>query len=229
MTQSMPADPFSDPASGGTSPHPRNLIGRTVVLVPKSIDENSSFEGASRPKITADVIVIDGGPVTYGESLDPTSPRPATERRETPAMWTSAWINSESIVNALRPQVGRGIVVGRIERGTQGRRPPILRAIDQNDPGRAAAREIWFQVQSGTFVNPEPTPLAGGAPIGGFGLRQQTSTPVPAQQYGVITPQAVRQAQTGPQRPAHVPQEAWDKLTPDVQRMVSDATVKPAF
>jgi hypothetical protein len=204
--QANGADPFTDTATGVKVPKPRHLANRTVIYVPRSIDETAMYKNASRPSVVADLIVCDGGPVRYGDDEDKHTP--ATHESATPAMWRGIQIANTAIVGALRPIVGQGIRVGVIVMGTSAF---LLENLDTADPRRAAAAQLWFAIQSGSFVNPAPVELAQPGLAGGV-VAQAQSYAQPVQAAAAPAP-----AGSIPPPPAGWDPGAWLGLT-DAQR-----------
>jgi hypothetical protein len=163
------ADPFSDPSGGGAAgPHLRNLDGCTVIVKPNRVDESAQFKGQSRPTAYYDMVVVDGGTRTFGENLDTGSP--ATHRFTAPAYFRNVMGGSVAVVDICRNNPG-GLVVGVVQRGTQGNRPWLVTKthVDVNgndrpdgDARRAAARDLWFRIQSGEVGVTTPELLAPG-------------------------------------------------------------------
>ena len=167
------ADPFNDPSGGGAAgPHLRNLDGCTVIVKPNRVDESAQFKGQSRPTAYYDLVVVDGGTRTFGENLDTGSP--ATHRFTAPAYFRNVMGGSVAVVDICRNNPG-GLVVGVVQRGTQGNRPWLVTKthVDVNgndrpdgDARRARAREQWWRVESGELkvTVPELLAPAPGAP-----------------------------------------------------------------
>lgn len=197
-----PAAPreLGDPSGGGGGqggPQPRHLVGRTVIIEPLSINDANEFGGQKRPTLTCNLIVVNGGPVQYGDNKQ--TGQPCTMASQTPARFERVFWNSGPIVESCRPVLPfggnpGGIVAGVIEigtKGTKGNQPYLITKFDKDRDGkdrpnaaqlRAEANAVWQAVESGTFVNPVPTPLApqAGAAYGG--------QPVPQLQYAQPTP-----------------------------------------
>jgi hypothetical protein len=180
--QAAPAAPpslgFQDPSRGvgGSSPAVRHLINRTVVMVPKRVDQSSKYDGQVRPTAYVDLYVIDGGPLTFGDSEDRVNPRPPTHTVETPAFFPNAMIGNQAIVSEIESKIdpsGRptGISVGVVVK-PEGKRyyalTPCATDEKRNDrpdgaQRRAAAESVYMRHQSGDWTPPVPVPL-GQAP-----------------------------------------------------------------
>lgn len=220
------ADPFADPRNfAGLAPKIRDLQGRTVIMVPTRIDE-TSLDPSNKPRPTAyfDLVVCDGGPIEFGS--DQQKGTPNTHRCDTPAYFRNTMAGNSNIVNALRDQVGRGIVLGTVIRSDVGMKPFNLVKVD--DPAkRQQAQNIWFAIQSGQFTSPAPVPLFSGAaqmyapPIQPAGYQWPAGYTGPAQPQA---PAPASQAPAGP--PAGWPAEVWAGLS-DEQRAQVLASLPP--
>lgn len=220
---SLPSGDFQDPRAGGgeLSPKIRHMVGRTVIIEPLRIDENAKGmaqpgkEAEMRPCLYAHVTIVPGGLDKNGQPLGPIEfgdewaggrqKHGNTHQVPAPYRCTNQMINNTWIVNACRdalPPLGNGLMLGVIERGTQGNEPYLLTKVDQFVDGsdrpdgaqrRAAAWQLWQAIKAGQFANPVPTPLA---PTPGSAYAQQSYQQAPGYpqaQYG------------GPVQPGYVP------------------------
>jgi len=202
-------DPFAPvPAAfAGGLPGARHLEGRVVIIKPVRVDETTlGFDKKTpAPTLIADIIVVDGGPLVYGDQVDNSGRqlKPATHRVDTPAMFRG-WMDSHSyIVGPCRDMLraGQPVTVGIIERGSQGNRPYFLTEthtdVDRKprtDPSFAQRRQnaidLFNAFQTGQWqppapveLNPQPTQQAQPANTWGAPLTQS------AQQFGVVAAQ----------------------------------------
>jgi hypothetical protein len=234
--QQLPANPsptppaaapelgFQDPSrSAGLSPAARHLVGRTVVLVPKRVDETAKgLDGNSRPTAFFDLYVIDGGPLVFGDSEDRANPRPPTHSIDTPCYFPDVMMGNSGIVGEIRSKIGAdgrptGLSVGVLERGTKGNKPYLMTRCEKTIEGqdrpdgatrRAEAQGIYFAHRDGSWTPPKPVPLAQQQPPAGqgvvsYGQPQQPGSGQVATQY---TPQQGYPAGYG-QMPPQVPQQ----------------------
>jgi hypothetical protein len=185
--QVMPniVEPGSGRGEGEWTPRDRNLIGRAVLIIPTSIDENNSYGGNVRPQVTADVIVVNLdengqplGPITYGENLsrNPSEQRPPCFSVDAPVIsWRGMWVNSAAIVPTLRDVLAqRGVTLGRI---VQGEKTTLLNRLADNDPARQMLTDAWANRDA---LKAQPVEINGGPP-------KKVEQPAPAQpgsQYG---------------------------------------------
>jgi hypothetical protein len=171
-------DPFASiPVTGGGGlPGARHLEGRVVIIRPVRVDETTlAFNKKdSAPTVIADIIVVDGGDLVYGDQVNNSGQqlKPPTHRVSTPAMFTG-WMDSHAyIVNPCRDMLraGQPVTVGIIERGTQGNKPYFLTEthtdVDRKprtDPSYAQRRQnaidLWNAFQTGQWSPPTPVEL----------------------------------------------------------------------
>jgi hypothetical protein len=160
---------FSDPSAvGGDRPAVRDFVGRVVVIKPTRYEQNIPNQkepGKFQDRITADVYVLDGGPMEFGGN--PTRGKPNTLTVATPYLVKDMYISNTNVVKAVRDEVGRGVVLGRVTRGKASdpmhNDPFNLVTLDPSDPARAMAGAGYQQVLNRVFVNPEPQKI-GAAP-----------------------------------------------------------------
>jgi hypothetical protein len=171
-------DPFASiPVTGGGGlPGARRLEGRVVIIRPVRVDETTlAFNKKdSAPTVIADIIVVDGGDLVYGDLVNNSGQqlKPPTHRVSTPAMFTG-WMDSHAhIVNPCRDMLraGQPVTVGIIERGTQGNKPYFLTETHtdvnrkpRTDPSYAQRRQnaidLWNAFQTGQWAPPTPVEL----------------------------------------------------------------------
>lgn len=242
---------FVDPDRvGATRPAIRDMIGRVVVIRPTRLErdvQNPTEPGKTQDRITADVLVLDGGPMEFGGNL--ARHKPLTMTVPTPFLVKAMYISNTNIVKAVEEQVGRGVVLGRITVGVASnpqQNPPFnLIKVDQSDPKYAAAVQVYTEVVNNTFVNPEPTRI-GAAPssvtVNGTpatyvpaGATIQTPTPPTAAAAPAVDPQAAflawqaeqaaksAPAETIPAAPSGWPEETWRGLTDEQRSKVLDS------
>lgn len=154
--------------SGQAQPAVRHLVGRTIALVPISYDPNAQFEGASRPSARADLYVIDGGPLVYGDNMRDGTP--ATHRIDTPCVFKGWTVSNINVVNEIRAGLDRrSMPVGVIYRSSFGQKPYNLGKIKELPDGggpRPDGEQRWQNLQtvfdglsSGQIPNPTPIEL----------------------------------------------------------------------
>lgn len=88
MPQTAERPTLASPAGGGEGLSPRNLIGRACLMIVRTYDANAQYGGNRRPTVTADVYVLDGGPLSYGDQQRP-AVTPPTMQVQTPAFFSN--------------------------------------------------------------------------------------------------------------------------------------------
>lgn len=222
---------FSDPSGGVANPTARHLLNRTIVIVPKRVDENAQYQGQPRPTAYFDLYVIDGPPLLYGDSEDRANPRPFTHTIETPAYFPDAQAGNVMFVNEVKSKLdpaGRptGMALGVVQQGTRGNKPFLLtrceKDVDGNErPGgeqrRDAAQKLVFAHRSGEWQPPRATPLA------------QAQVPaVPQVQYGQLAPQQTQGTYVPPNPYAQPQQFPGVQVTAQQSAPISAVPAPPA-
>ena len=224
MTQSQSLE-IGGPAAGGTNIGLRSLgEGRLVLFIPKREQTGKKYKSEeTQQQIVTDVVVLDGGPVRFGGKarIDGSMEEPDTMIVE-PGM--SGWfapgavIGSPSMLWHLRgalpdPMVGfpgRG-VVGRLYKDPQYNNSWKIKDPTAEDIARA---QRWLaESANGTFVNPQPRPIAGpqpqAAPVNyGYAPQQQPPAQAPYGPQGGYAAPVQPQAPAWPQQPSYAPQAA---------------------
>lgn len=144
------ADPTPPPAAGA-SPRIQDLgVGRLILIYPKKVEKvPSTFKGdppgTMKDRMTADLVVLDGAPFTYGGSE--LAGRAHDKQCTAPARFSNVWINQIALISACADvlaevQQGKpGMVLGRLDRGQpSGGQPPwILKKATDEDRAIAIA------------------------------------------------------------------------------------------
>lgn len=211
-------------SGGQASPKLRHLDGRTIVVLPHRVDEDAMDPEtkAKRPEAHFDLIVVDGGPLRYGDNVDDRKPeknRPNTHEIDTPCIFVNASDIGGSFVSCVRDALAAGEPgrAGVIERGNKGFRPYLITRcgehVDRSTRADGqqkydAAMRIFDLVwqdkhdRSGgpkRFVSPEPRSLVA-PPVA---PQQQVAYGAPAQQ-----------AYVQPNGAAYAPQQAYQPVAP---------------
>lgn len=159
-------NPFNAPAPvGGIRPRVADIAGRMVAFTPTALALNvpGVKPGELQDRITADVVVLDGGPLAFGGK--PEKGIPHTLIISAPCEFSGMYVSQTNLVGALRGSVNAGVVLGRIVQGTTskpGNNPPWnLAPIDPADPAYRMALDYWSARALGQIVKPEPQPIAG--------------------------------------------------------------------
>lgn len=213
---------FIDPRTGGEiGPSVEELAGRLVAFVPVSFDPNApnkyhvptdSNSSPTKPAVTADIVVLDGGQLYFGKALKASPPRPmpthvvaidATQRDQfgaptgpMGAEFQGRVFSGANIVMALRDSVGRGIVLGRVVQGVGkgGNNPPWnIAKLEPTDPGRQLAAAYFGGRAAGTVTPYTPVELnpapSANMPINPYGAQPQFAPPANMTPQGFMAPQ----------------------------------------
>jgi hypothetical protein len=228
---------FEDPAAaGGKRPRIADLMGRTVFVQPLKIERGlpGLDPGSTQDRITANVTVIDGGPLQFGGK--PEKHQPHTMTVSTPYTAEGVFISQTALINALSDALPSpkkphgGVVLGVVVQGAQPsdarKSPPwLLQTLDAADPRRAQAQAVLAAVIQGHFVNPEPIDIATGIAVSAPAHVQAAQAQVAAD-YGLM-----QQQQATPQMPAvvHAPGQAPNYTTAaGIQAAVQQSYAPPA-
>lgn len=208
-------------SGGAASPKMRHLVNRTIIVIPKRIDDSkinteqgSQNYGKPQPEAYFDLVVVDGGPLRYGDnqSRDPSKQRPNTHEIDTPCVFRGANDYGFGFVQAVREALDSGEAgrVGVVQQGTRGNFPYLItkcgvdvegNARPDGDARFAAAMELfgklWRDQHAAPnapreFVNPTPRSLVAPGPQAQAAPAVNYGQP-PAPQYAA--PQVPAQAQ----------------------------------
>lgn len=152
------ADPFSAPAPQlARGPRLREMYGRLLLLIPLGVETVpntlSKEAGATQERMTADVVILDGGPIDFGGKPEAMPPVAHTKRVETPHKTERMYVSSVGLVSQCREALAKrlsgqpGMVLGRLARGeAKGNQeaPYLLSA--PTDEDKALARQYLAQV-----------------------------------------------------------------------------------
>lgn len=161
---------FDDPAPiGAARPRVRDIVNRLVFVQPTVIErvpKMGSKTGEMEDRITANITVVDGGPLDFGGAPEKDVPVPHTHRVATPYTADGVFVNQVNMVTACRkslPSAARpqgGITLGVIAFGKQSDPtksvPIMLNKVEQTDPRYPLASALLQAIIAGSFVNPDP-------------------------------------------------------------------------
>jgi hypothetical protein len=152
------ADPFDAPApQQARGPRIRDLYGRLLLLVPRKLEENVPNRlqlGTTQDRLTADVIVLDGGPIAFGGRPENVPPVPHDKVAQVPHKTASQYISNRGLISQCREALAKraqgqpGMVLGRLTVGTakeEGQNAPYL-LTPPTDADKALARQYLAQV-----------------------------------------------------------------------------------
>lgn len=203
-----------DPVTGGEpGPSVSELAGRLVVLLPYRIDENAPNayarpgEPNTRPELTADVFVLDGGPLTFGAAPKASPPRlQPTHQVQVPAEFTQRKFGQPNIVDSCRAAIGRGVVIGIITQGVpkdpRNNPPWNLQKLADDDPRRQLVAQYLGAKSAGVAPVNKPVPLLPQ------GMPQPGQYAPQPQGYAPVMPQPMAAPVYAPPQPAQIPQQA---------------------
>lgn len=136
----MPSgDPFSGPApQAPRGPRLRDIYGRLVLVLPIKVEQNLPNRlqpGTFQDRMTADVIVLDGGPIAYGGKPEAFPSVPHDKTATVPHRTARQFISSVGLISQCRDALAKrlrgepGMVLGRLTTGKppeDGSNPPWL-------------------------------------------------------------------------------------------------------
>jgi hypothetical protein len=120
-------DPFGAPAPRADRPTMLCLPGRLLLVMPKRMEYNVPVKNpkpgmpAQQDRLTADVIVLDGGTLHYGGDPGARPPRPHTKTAEVPLRIEGMYISQKGLLSQTREAVDKlqsgqpgAMVLGRL-------------------------------------------------------------------------------------------------------------------
>lgn len=120
-------DPFAGPApQQPRGPRLRDLYNRLLLVIPHKVEEgipNRLQPGTTQDRMTADVIVLDGGPIAYGGQPEATPPVPHSKTASVPHKTDRMYISSAGLISQCRDALAKrragqpGMVLGRLAVG----------------------------------------------------------------------------------------------------------------
>jgi hypothetical protein len=134
-TTAAPADPYGgqDPFSGPAPQRPRgprlrDLYGRLLLIIPHKLDEGIPNRlgkpGDTQDRMTADVIVLDGGPIAYGGTPEKIPAVPHDKTASVPHKNSRMFLSQAGIISQCREALAKkltsgqpGMVLGRLAVG----------------------------------------------------------------------------------------------------------------
>jgi hypothetical protein len=119
------SDPFDAPApQEPKGPRIRDLYGRLLLIVPRKLEENipnTREAGKFQDRMTADVVVLDGGTLHFGGTPEKTPPTPHTKTVELPYKRPRMYISAVGVISQCRVALAKivtegkpGMVLGRL-------------------------------------------------------------------------------------------------------------------
>lgn len=126
------ADPFDAPAPrAARGPRIRDMYGRLLLVIPHKLEEGirSNFKDSDgnvqvQDRMTADVIVLDGGPIAYGGQPEKIGGAPHDKTAEVPLKNARQFISNAGLISQCRQALAKkvshgqpGMVLGRLQVG----------------------------------------------------------------------------------------------------------------
>jgi len=146
-------DPFSGPApQEARGPRLREMYGRLLLIIPHKLEEGIPNRldprGGTQDRMTADVVILDGGSVSYGGKPEATPPKPHTKVAGTPHKNSRMFISAVGMISQCREALAKkirsgqpGMVLGRLSVGeAKGDQNPPYMLTPPTDADKAVAR-----------------------------------------------------------------------------------------
>jgi hypothetical protein len=152
-------DPFSGPAPQSERPRVLDLFGRLLLIVPVKVEivKNtlSKEPGATQERMTADVVVLDGGQLSFGGNPEKLGGAPHTKVAPVPMKIDRLYMSQAGLVSQCRVALARrqsgqpgGMVLGRLSVGQAkeaGQNAPYL-LTEATEADKAIARQYLANV-----------------------------------------------------------------------------------
>jgi hypothetical protein len=151
-------DPFSAPAPQlARGPRLREMYGRLLLVLPHKVEtvpnKLSPVAGATQERMTADVIVLDGGQIQYGGKPEAVPPVPHDKTANVPHKTDRMFISAVGLISQCREALARrmagqpGMVLGRLARGeAKGNQEAPYLLTPPTDQDKQVARQYLAQV-----------------------------------------------------------------------------------
>ncbi|HEX8005208.1 MAG TPA: hypothetical protein VF482_02130 [Trebonia sp.] len=151
-------DPFSGPApQRPRGPRLREMYRRLILIIPGKLEtvpnRLSKTPGETQERMTADVIVLDGGPINYGGKPEAKIPVPHDKVANVPYVAKAMFISGVGLVSQCRDALDRrrqglpGMVLGRLTVGeASGDKEPPWLLEPPTDADKALARQYLSTV-----------------------------------------------------------------------------------
>lgn len=152
------ADPFDAPApQQARGPRVRDMYGRLLLVIPHKLEEgipNRLQPGTTQDRLTADVIVLDGGAIPYGGRPEATPPVPHSKTAPVPLKVDRMYVSQRGLISQCREALTKrlhgqpGMVLGRLTVGESkeaGQNAPYLLS-PPTDADKQVARQYLANV-----------------------------------------------------------------------------------
>ena len=124
--------PIAPPSESGSANMPRvsDLQGRLLLILPEKIEYGVQGKYGTQDRITATVVVLDGGPLQWGG----TQPGQQRQQGNIPHVIKGMWLPQSKLVGQLQPALqmrlsgGPGLSLGRLWKAGTGANDPYVLA-----------------------------------------------------------------------------------------------------
>jgi hypothetical protein len=128
-------DPFDNPAAQtAKGPRLRDMYGRLLIVIPRKLEtgvvsrnlpaDPVTGQPKTQDRLTADVIVLDGGTIHYGGKPEEQPPVAHDKAAEVPVKFSGMYISAVGLISQCREALAKtvsqgrpGMVIGRLLRG----------------------------------------------------------------------------------------------------------------
>ena len=152
-------DPFDAPApQRPRGPRLQEMYGRLLLIIPHRLEEGVPNRlgkaGDTQDRMTADVIVLDGGPISYGGKPEKLPPIPHDKVGTVPYRQEKMFISAVGLISQCREALAKkvtqgrpGMVLGRLMTGqaTGDQNAPYL-LVPATDADRAIGRAYLVNI-----------------------------------------------------------------------------------
>lgn len=209
-------------------------VGRTVAIQPlrKEMINKTDNKGNVKVvrRIIANVIALDGAPITYGGNL--VRQEPDTMAQPVPCVIKELWIDEAALGNQLEPWAGSGnYVVGHlIKLPPQGDNHPAWAITTEPQPEENALfARFWQLAQGRPDMWPNPAPYSLGVAPAAIPQQRTPQQATVASGAGVDVAALIAAAQqasapaapAGPPAGSGIAEAAWAALPPEQQQAIS--------
>jgi hypothetical protein len=134
------------------------MYGRLLLILPRKLEEGLPNRlgpaGSTQDRMTADVIVLDGGPIAYGGAPEKVPPRPHDKSATVPHKNPRMFISSVGLISQCRDALAKkvttgqpGMVLGRLAVGeAKGDQAPPYLLTPPTEQDKQVARQYLATV-----------------------------------------------------------------------------------
>jgi hypothetical protein len=158
-TQPTDVDPFDAPApQRPREPRLQEMYGRLLLIIPHRLEEGIPNrldpKGGTQDRLTADVVILDGGPIHFGGKPEKLPPIPHDKVGQVPYRNEKMFISAVGLISQCREALAKkvtqgrpGMVLGRLMTGqaTGDQNAPYLLVV-ATEADKAIARQYLTTV-----------------------------------------------------------------------------------